>query len=163
MSSTMKLPELLKFRANVIATIRGFFHDRGYTEVDTPVALLAPPPEVHIDPIAASIVLYVLTVYISSGLFATSIRNDESLQRSKDSLTSVDASAEIQKSTTWHCDELKELTTCFKRWYKAHNEEYIAEIEALNSDNKSKKKKKAPKKKASKKKPSKKLKAKSKN
>ena len=51
----MKLPELLKFRANVIAAIRDFFHDRGYTEVDTPIALLAPPPEVHIDPVATSI------------------------------------------------------------------------------------------------------------
>ena len=51
----MKLPELLKFRANVIAAIRQFFHDRGYTEVDTPIALLAPPPEVHIDPVATSI------------------------------------------------------------------------------------------------------------
>ena len=60
--------------------------------------------------IAASIVLYVLTVYISSGLFATSITNDESIQRSKVSPTSVDASAEIEKSTTRHCGELKELT-----------------------------------------------------
>ena len=51
----MKLPELLKFRADVTAAIRQFFHSRGYTEVDTPIALLAPPPEVHIDPVATSI------------------------------------------------------------------------------------------------------------
>ena len=51
MSST----ERLQFRAQVTRTIRAFFEARGYTEVDTPIALLAPPPEVHIDPMETSI------------------------------------------------------------------------------------------------------------
>ncbi len=43
---------LLQFRAKVCTSIRSFFETRGYLEVDTPVALLAPPPETHIDPIS---------------------------------------------------------------------------------------------------------------
>lgn len=42
---------LLQFRAKVYSSIRSFFQTRSYLEVDTPVALLAPPPETHIDPI----------------------------------------------------------------------------------------------------------------
>ena len=51
----MKLPELLKFPRECHRRHPTFLPDRGYTEVDTPIALLAPPPEVHIDPVATSI------------------------------------------------------------------------------------------------------------
>ena len=47
--------ELLKFRSKVTQAVRTFFEDRGYLEVDTPIALLAPPPEVHIDPINVTV------------------------------------------------------------------------------------------------------------
>ena len=51
----MSCAEKLHFRAKVTRTVREFFEGRGYTEVDTPMALLAPPPEVHIDPIETTI------------------------------------------------------------------------------------------------------------
>jgi lysyl-tRNA synthetase class 2 len=47
--------ELLRFRSHVTQAIRSFFEGRGYLEVDTPIALLAPPPEVHIDPIEVTV------------------------------------------------------------------------------------------------------------
>ncbi len=42
------LPNLAE-RARVLRHIRAFFDDRGFIEVDTPVRLRAPAPEVHID------------------------------------------------------------------------------------------------------------------
>ena len=51
----MTSAELLRFRSEVTHAIRGFFEERGYLEVDTPIALLAPPPEVHIDPVETTI------------------------------------------------------------------------------------------------------------
>ncbi|VVU95118.1 DNA gyrase/topoisomerase IV, subunit A [seawater metagenome] len=42
-------------------------------------------------------------------------------------------------------DELKELSTSYKRWYKANNEEYLQEIESMNADKNTKSKKKKKK------------------
>jgi len=42
-------PENLKARATVLRTIRAFFDERGFVEVETPVRIPAPAPEPHID------------------------------------------------------------------------------------------------------------------
>ena len=41
--------ELLKTRARIVKTIREFFDERGFTEVETAVRIPAPAPEEHID------------------------------------------------------------------------------------------------------------------
>ncbi|MBN1847881.1 MAG: EF-P lysine aminoacylase GenX [Deltaproteobacteria bacterium] len=43
----------LSLRARVIISIRRFFEESGYLEVDTPIIIPAPAPEVHIDAIRA--------------------------------------------------------------------------------------------------------------
>ena len=41
--------DLLKRRARILAGIRAFFDSRGFVEVETPVRIVAPAPEVNID------------------------------------------------------------------------------------------------------------------
>lgn len=43
--------DLLQRRARIIKEIRNFFDQSGYLEVETPVLIPAPAPEIHIDPI----------------------------------------------------------------------------------------------------------------
>lgn len=45
--------QLLEQRARIVQTIRAFFVDRGYLEVETPHLLPGNAPEAHIDPVAA--------------------------------------------------------------------------------------------------------------
>ena len=40
---------VLVLRSRVLQAVRGFFVDRGFTEVETPLRIPAPPPELHID------------------------------------------------------------------------------------------------------------------
>ena len=40
----------LRLRANILASIRRFFQDDNYLEVETPCRIPAPAPEAHIDP-----------------------------------------------------------------------------------------------------------------
>ena len=42
-------PDILVFRARVVAAMRSFFDSRGYVEVETPVRIPAPALELHID------------------------------------------------------------------------------------------------------------------
>jgi lysyl-tRNA synthetase class 2 len=46
-SFAARLP-FLQHRATLTRSVRGFFHDRGYTEVETPCAVTAPGEEVHL-------------------------------------------------------------------------------------------------------------------
>jgi lysyl-tRNA synthetase class 2 len=46
----MNLPELLRLRDRVLAAVRGFFHERGFTEVETPLLVPSPGLEPHLDP-----------------------------------------------------------------------------------------------------------------
>ena len=39
----------LKARAAIVRKVRAYFDDRGFTEIETPVRIKAPAPEVHID------------------------------------------------------------------------------------------------------------------
>ncbi|HCC53454.1 MAG TPA: EF-P lysine aminoacylase GenX [Desulfobulbaceae bacterium] len=43
----------LLLRAVLIQALRGFFIDRGYLEVETPIRIPAPAPEAHIEPLAS--------------------------------------------------------------------------------------------------------------
>ncbi|OGR00560.1 MAG: EF-P lysine aminoacylase GenX [Deltaproteobacteria bacterium RIFOXYD12_FULL_55_16] len=43
----------LQLRAVLIQALRGFFIDRGYLEVETPIRIPAPAPEAHIEPLAS--------------------------------------------------------------------------------------------------------------
>ena len=42
-------PEMLRRRSEIVRGIRRYFDERGFVEVDTPVAIAAPAPEEHID------------------------------------------------------------------------------------------------------------------
>ena len=42
-------PEALRLRAAVLRSVRGFFDELGFVEVETPVRIAAPAPEEHID------------------------------------------------------------------------------------------------------------------
>ncbi len=44
----------LEARAAILAAVRAFFRSRGFLEVDTPVRVMAPAPESHIDALPAS-------------------------------------------------------------------------------------------------------------
>jgi lysyl-tRNA synthetase class 2 len=50
-SLAARLP-FLRRRAALTRAVRGFFHDRGYQEVETPYAVPAPGEEVHLRPVA---------------------------------------------------------------------------------------------------------------
>jgi len=43
----------LRLRARIIQTVRSFFIDRTYLEIDTPIRIPAPAPEAHIDAVAS--------------------------------------------------------------------------------------------------------------
>ena len=45
--------DALKLRATMIRTIRRFFHDRDFLEIETPLRIPAPAPELHIDAVAS--------------------------------------------------------------------------------------------------------------
>lgn len=45
--------ETLMLRDTVLQSIRSFFHDQGYLEVETPIRIPAPTPEAHIDAVAS--------------------------------------------------------------------------------------------------------------
>ncbi|MDA8125255.1 MAG: EF-P lysine aminoacylase EpmA [Deltaproteobacteria bacterium] len=45
--------EALSVRAAMLRALRGFFQERNFLEIDTPLRIPAPAPESHIDPIAA--------------------------------------------------------------------------------------------------------------
>src|SRR6266571_403088 len=45
--------DALRLRANVIKTVRDFFWERGFLEVETPLLIPANAPEEHINPISA--------------------------------------------------------------------------------------------------------------
>ena len=47
------LQKNLQLRADIIQTIRKFFVDNDYLEVETPVRIPAPAPEAHIDAVAS--------------------------------------------------------------------------------------------------------------
>jgi len=51
--SQKKLRENLIVRAHIIQTIRMFFIDHDYLEIETPIRIPAPAPEAHIDAVAA--------------------------------------------------------------------------------------------------------------
>ncbi len=46
---SLSLPDAMRARAAIVRTVRAFFDDRGFVEVDTPVRIAAPAPEPHID------------------------------------------------------------------------------------------------------------------
>ncbi|MFO7871228.1 MAG: amino acid--tRNA ligase-related protein [Kiritimatiellia bacterium] len=47
--SPFRVPCAAVIRSKVLMAVRDFFHGRGYIEVETPVRIEAPPPELHID------------------------------------------------------------------------------------------------------------------
>ncbi len=47
------LQNQLQLRARIIETIRQFFNEHDYLEVETPVRIPAPPPEMHIEAVAS--------------------------------------------------------------------------------------------------------------
>jgi lysyl-tRNA synthetase class 2 len=49
MSRQSKIRENLELRANILTSIRGFFQENNYLEVETPYRIPAPAPEMHID------------------------------------------------------------------------------------------------------------------
>lgn len=52
-TTTIPLIHGLQLRALLIQALRGFFIDRGYLEVETPIRIPAPAPEAHIEPLAS--------------------------------------------------------------------------------------------------------------
>ena len=47
------IQKYLYFRAAAISAIRRFFYDKGYLEVETPIRIPAPAPEIHIDAVSS--------------------------------------------------------------------------------------------------------------
>lgn len=50
---SISLAKNLQLRANVLDTIRSFFNQAGYLEVETPVRIPVPAPEIHIEAVAS--------------------------------------------------------------------------------------------------------------